>query len=81
MFMGEEQRSLLGLVSASSILFSASSPAPGEPPPLLLLLLLLLLIEAWFSVPAPADPHQGRNALRVHGVCLCVIETPCAQIR
>lgn len=76
MFMGAEQRSLLGLVSAASILFSASSPAPGEPP-----LLLLLLIEARFSVPAPADPHQGRNALHVHGVCLCVIETPCAQIR
>lgn len=78
--MGEEQRSLLGLVSAASILFSASSPAPSEPPPPPLLL-LLLLIEAQFSVPAPADPHQGRNALRVHGVCLCVIETPCAQIR
>lgn len=78
MFMGEEQQSLLGLESAASILFSASSPAPGEPPPPPL---LLLLIEARFSVRAPADPHQGRSVLHVHGVCLCVIETPCAQIR
>lgn len=59
---------------ACVIPLSTSAPAPSQPLP-------LLLIEARFSVPAPADPHQGHDVLCVHGVCLCVIETPCAQIR
>lgn len=68
------------LAAGLALSHTHSSPVPSGP---------LLLIEAWFGVPAPADPmcapsgypsHWSRRCVRAN-VCLCVIETPHTQIR